>query len=33
LKRLRMSPQVPRPRHHDADPAAQAAFQQSSSTR
>jgi transposase len=33
LKRLRMSPQVPRPRHHDADPAAQAAFQQSSPTR
>jgi transposase len=30
LKRLRMSPQVPRPRHHDLDPAAQAAFQQSS---
>jgi transposase len=32
LKRLRMSPQVPRPRHHAADPAAQAAFQQSSPT-
>ena len=32
LKRLRMSPQVPRPRHHDADPAAQAAFQESSAT-
>jgi transposase len=31
LKRLRMSPQRPRPRHHDADPAAQAAFEQSSS--
>jgi transposase len=30
LTRLRMSPQVPRPRHHDVDPAAQAAFQQSS---
>lgn len=33
LKRLRMSPQRPRPRHHDADPAAQAAFQESSATR
>ena len=33
LKRLRMSPQVPRPRHHEADPAAQVAFQQSSPTR
>ena len=32
LKRLRMSPQVPRPRHHDVDSAAQAAFQQSSAT-
>lgn len=32
LKRLRMSPQVPRPRHHAVDPAAQAAFQQSSAT-
>jgi transposase len=30
LTRLRMSPQVPRPRHHATDPAAQAAFQQSS---
>jgi transposase len=28
VKRLRMSPQRPRPRHHDADPAAQTAFQQ-----
>lgn len=28
LNRLRMSPQLPRPRHHDADPAAQAAFKQ-----
>jgi transposase len=28
LKRVGMSPQRPRPRHHDADPAAQAAFQQ-----
>jgi transposase len=33
LKRLRMSPQRPRPRQHDADPAAQAAFQQTSPTR
>lgn len=33
LKRLRMSPQRPRPRHHDADPAAQAAFQESSPIR
>jgi transposase len=33
LKRLRMSPQRPRPRHHEADAAAQAAFQQSSATR
>ena len=33
LKRLRMSPQVPRPRHHDADPTAQAVFQESSVTR
>lgn len=33
LKRLRLSPQVPRPRPHDADPAAQAAFQQSSPTK
>jgi transposase len=33
LKRLGMSPQQPRPRHHAADPAAQAAFQQSSPTR
>jgi transposase len=33
LMRLRMSPQVPRPRHHAVDPAAQAAFQQSSPTR
>lgn len=33
LTRLRMSPQVPRPRHHDADPAAQAAFQQTSVPR
>lgn len=33
LKRLRMSPHQPRPRHHDADPAAQAAFQESSPTR
>jgi transposase len=30
LTRLRMSPQVPRPRHHEADPAAQAAFKQTS---
>ena len=28
LKRLRMSPPHPRPRHHAADPAAQAAFKQ-----
>src|SRR5438270_1425428 len=28
LRRVGMSPQRPRPRHHDADPAAQAAFQQ-----
>jgi hypothetical protein len=28
-----MSPQCPRPRHHDADPAAQAAFQESSPIR
>jgi transposase len=33
LKRLRMSPQVPRPRHHGADPAAHAAFQESSPSR
>ena len=33
LKRLRMSPQVPRPRHHAADPAAHAAFQESFPTR
>ena len=32
LKRLRLSPQRPRPRHHDADPTAQAAFQESSPT-
>ena len=32
LKRLRMSPQRPCPRHHAADPAAQAAFQESSPT-
>jgi transposase len=30
LKRLGMSPQRPRPRHHAADPVAQAAFQESS---
>ena len=30
LRRLRLSPQVPRPRHQDADPAAQAAFKQTS---
>ena len=33
LKRLCMSPQVPRPRHHDVDPAAPAAFPHSSPTR
>jgi transposase len=33
LRHLRMSPQVPRPRHHAVDPAAQAAFQQSSPSR
>jgi transposase len=33
LHRLRMSPQRPRPRQHDADPAAQAAFQQTSPPR
>jgi len=32
LMRLRLSPQRPRPRHHDADPAAQAAFQETSRT-
>jgi len=32
LKRLRMSPQVPRPRHHQIDPTAHAAFQESSQT-
>jgi transposase len=30
LRRLRLSPQVPRPRHQEADAAAQAAFKQTS---
>ncbi len=33
LRRLGRTPQVPRPRHADADPAAQAAFKQTSKDR
>lgn len=33
LRRLRHTPHVPRPRSEQADPAAQAAFQQTSATR
>lgn len=32
LRRIGMSPQRPRPRHHDADPVAQEAFKKSSPT-